>query len=227
MVSGRVLERRLYSGEYRRIGDRRRIESVRVLENKRKKASYPGNCRRKDTIRASIEEYQIDRESNPCEFRRIQERNYGIRASIGEYQIDRESNPCEYRRIQDRNYGIRTSIEEYQIDRESNPCEYWRIQDRNDGLRASIEEEIVFGRVPETNRQTGNRIRASTGESKIEMMVSGRVSEKRSYSGGYNRITNRRGINSCEYHRIQERKDGIRASTTEEIVFGRVSGNRR
>ncbi|KAJ9693102.1 hypothetical protein PVL29_012014 [Vitis rotundifolia] len=213
MVSGRVPKRRSYSSEYRGIGDRRRIKSLRVLENKRKKVSYPGHYRRRDTIRGSIGEYQIDRESNPCEYRRIQDRNDGIQAS-------EESNPCEYRRIKERKHPI------------------W----------ATTEEEILSERVSENTRQTRNRIRASTGESKTKMMVSGRLSEKRSYSGEYRRIemmiprqlpekrsysgkyrrvTNRQGINPSEFCRIQDRKDGIRASTREEIIFGRVPGNRR
>ncbi|KAJ9693099.1 hypothetical protein PVL29_012011 [Vitis rotundifolia] len=236
MVSRRLPERRSYAGEYRRIGDRRRIESLRVSENKRKKVSYPAHYRGRDTIRASIREYQTDRELNPCEYRRLQDRNDGIRASIGEEIKDEESNPCEYWRIKERKHPLRASIGEYQIDRESNPCEYRRIQDRNDGIRASTGEEIVFGRVPKSNRQTGNqsvrvlknpRQKGCTGESKTEMMISGRVPEKRSYSGEYKRVTDRRGINPSEYCRIQDRKDGIRASTREEIVFGRVSRNRR
>ncbi|KAJ9693096.1 hypothetical protein PVL29_012008 [Vitis rotundifolia] len=200
MVSKRVPERRSYSSDYRRIGDRRRIESVRVPENKRKKGSYPGDYRRKDIIRASIGEYLTDRESNSCEFHRIQERNDGIRASTGEEII--------FGRVPESNRQTGNRI-------------------RACTGESKIEIMILSGRVSENVRETGNRIRASTGESKTEMMVSGRVPKKRSYSGEYRRETDRRTINLCEYRRIQDRKDGIRASTREEMVFGRVPGNRR
>ncbi|KAJ9693095.1 hypothetical protein PVL29_012007 [Vitis rotundifolia] len=219
MVSERVSKRRSYSGEYRRIGDRRRIELVRVLENKRKKASYPGDYRRRHTIRASTGEYWTDRESNPSEYQKIQDRNDGIRARWY---------PGEYQR-EDR---IRASTGELEIDKASNPCEYRRIKERKHPTQATTKEDILSGRVSEITRQTENRIRPSTRESKIEMMVSGRVPEKRSYSGDsysgeYWRIIDRRGINPCKYRRIQERKDGIRASSREEIVFGRATENRR
>ncbi|KAJ9693098.1 hypothetical protein PVL29_012010 [Vitis rotundifolia] len=194
MVFGRVPEKRSYSSESWRIGDRRRIEFVRVPENKRKKASYPGDYRRRDSIRASI----------------------------GEYQTDKESNSCEYRRIQDRNDGIRSKIDE-----ELNPCEYRRIKERKHPIRVTTEEEILSGRVSENTKQIGNRICVSTRESKTEMMVSDRVPEKRSFSSDYRSVTDRQGINPFDSCKIQDIKNGIQASTREEIVFGRAPGNRR
>ncbi|KAJ9693097.1 hypothetical protein PVL29_012009 [Vitis rotundifolia] len=211
MVSGRVPERRSYSGEYQGIGERRRIESVRVLENKRKKASYPGDYRGRDTIQASIEEYRTNRESNSCEYRRISDRNDGIRVSTGE-EINARQKGC-YSGEYMRGDCIRSSTGEYETDEESNLCKYRRVKERKHPIRATAEEEILSGRVSENTRQIGNRICVSTGESKTEMMVSGRVPEKRSYSNEYRRVKDRRGVNPFEYCRIQDIKDGIRAST--------------
>ncbi|KAJ9693093.1 hypothetical protein PVL29_012005 [Vitis rotundifolia] len=242
MVFGRVPQRRSYSSRNRRIAERRKIESVRLLENKRKKASYTGDYRRRNTIRASIGEYRTDRKSNRSKYRRIQARNYGIHASTGEEIV---SGRVSENNKQTGNQSMRAPqnprhrgwypgefergdrIRGRQTDEESNPCDYWRIKERKHPLRATTKEEILSGRVLENIEQTENSVGPSTRESKLEMMVSGRVSEKRSYSGEHRKITDRRGINPYEYHRIQDRKDGIRASTTEEIVFEREPKNNR
>ncbi|KAJ9693092.1 hypothetical protein PVL29_012004 [Vitis rotundifolia] len=216
MVFGRVPQRRSYSSENRRIADRRRIESVRLLENKRKKASYTGDYRRRNTIRASIGEYRTDRKSNRSEYRRIQARNYGIHASTGEEIVSG--------RVSENN---KQTGNQFQTDEKSNPCDYWRIKERKHPIRATTKEEIISGQVIENTGKTENRIGPSTRESKLEMMVLGRVPEKRSYPGEYQRITNRRGINPCEHRRIQDTQDGIRASSREEIAFRGEPKNRR
>ena len=79
--------------------------------------------------------------------------------------------PKEIRALCQRRDHIQASSREYETDGESNLGKYRRIQDRKDRIQASTKEEIVSGRVLDNKRQTGDRIRASTGESKIKRIV--------------------------------------------------------